>query len=330
MPSAARLRSALRPLVHRLRAKKDRTLHGGCAVLLYHRVADLITDPQQLAVSPSNFDAHLDLLKRKYKVLRVTEFDDHLLNGKRFPKNSVLLTFDDGYEDNHTIARPLLEKHGVEALFYIANGYIGSGREFWWDELERIFCLNPTLPDTFVFKKEDFHLSWSTLQERSAVYDRLLTELRKLSSTERDVILAELRVALHSTEARATHLPMTQAQLKEFARSRSVVIGAHSIGHCSLGYRTKSEQQAEIAGSQHALSTMLGQEIPYFSYPFGTGADFNAASIELARSNGYLHTAANYPGLAHKGSVRHAFPRFLVRDWHTDEFDREVHSFLNP
>ena len=42
-------------------------------VLLYHRVALLERDPQQLAVTPENFRAHLAWLRAHYPVLRFEE-----------------------------------------------------------------------------------------------------------------------------------------------------------------------------------------------------------------------------------------------------------------
>ena len=48
----------------------------------------------------------------------------------------MAITFDDGYADNLQVAAPLLAERGLPATFFIVSGTIGSGREFWWDELE--------------------------------------------------------------------------------------------------------------------------------------------------------------------------------------------------
>jgi peptidoglycan/xylan/chitin deacetylase (PgdA/CDA1 family) len=302
-------------------------------VLLYHRVIDLPTDPQQLAVNPAHFDAHLAMLKQRYHVLTVEEFDHHLLGRKRFPKGAVLLTFDDGYADNHHVARPLLEKHGLQALFYISSGYIGSGREYWWDELERLFLLDRELPATFSYARGGVSLSWSADGEATSVhgqraYDHLLAVLRTLIAEDRDNILADLREQLNSPTARRTHLPMTGPELEAFVRSPSVVIGAHTMGHSSLGHLTEREQRVEILGSVHELGHLLSGGKRYFSYPFGTGADFNATTEKIAEEAGFAHVAANYPGFVHARSPRFKFPRFLVRDWDGPEFARRMDTFL--
>lgn len=334
MPSVRSWKDGLRPLVHRLRRVRDRALGGACAVLLYHRVVDIPTDPQRLAVKPAHFDAHLAVLKQRYRVLTVEEFDHHLLGRKRFPKGAVLLTFDDGYADNHHAARPLLEKHGMQALFYIASGYIGSGREYWWDELERLLLVNEQLPKELDFAMNGLRIRWSAMdgdvarQARIAYEDRSAV-LRAMPSAVRDAILAELRAHLGSRVHRGTHLPMTVQELEAFASSRAVVIGAHTQWHPSLAQVDPAEQEAEIHGSKRDLEAMLGRPVRYFSYPFGTGADFNRTTERIAREAGFLHTAANYPGFVHARSPVHHFPRFLVRDWDGPEFAQRMDTFLH-
>ena len=108
MPFANKLKDRLRPVVRRVRTGANTTLYGNCSVLLYHRVIKLESDPQQLSVDPDKFNDHLVFLKKNYNVLSVQQFDRHLIDQTKFPENAVLLTFDDGYADNHHYALPLL------------------------------------------------------------------------------------------------------------------------------------------------------------------------------------------------------------------------------
>jgi peptidoglycan/xylan/chitin deacetylase (PgdA/CDA1 family) len=333
MPSAADLKRALRPMAHRLRQRGDALLGGNCIVLLYHRVIDLATDPQQLAVAPARFDAQLAWLKANCQVLTADEFDAILLSGKRFPRNSALITFDDGYADNHQLARPILERHALQGLFYIASGYIGAGREYWWDELERLLMVNPNLPKTLEFDGLEGELNWrydhppnaSDMRER---YGFLIATLRILSSEARDAILSEARLRLNSPEPRSTHLPMTRDELRAFASSPSVAIGAHTVGHCALSSRDEDGQRSEIIGSKLALEKLLDRRIERFAYPFGTGAEFNAVSMRICEQAGFLHAAANMTGIVHKRSPRFAFPRVIARDWEAAEFARRLRPFM--
>lgn len=134
-------------------------------ILLYHRVAELETDPQMLAVSPENFSKHMKFLKKNYDVLR---FED---DWEKVKSPSVVVTFDDGYVDNLINAKPILEQYDVSATIFVATGNIGNNKEFWWDDVERIILLNDHLPDTFT-------LCW---KQKQLVFD-FSSEIKKYDS----------------------------------------------------------------------------------------------------------------------------------------------------
>lgn len=332
MPSVRDLKRDVRDAASRLRMRREALLGGDCLVLLYHRVADLTTDPQQLAVSPARFDAQLAWLKRHRRMLTPDEFDAHLAGRKRFPRRSALITFDDGYADNHTHARPIMEQHGVQGIFYISAGYIGSGREYWWDELERLLLLNDALPTELSLERHGVRVSWKVdgVPDAEAMrphYEALLVSLRALPSAKRDELLQELRGLVHSTEARTTHLPMSETELKSFATSPAMAIGAHTLLHCSLAAQSPEEQRHEIVGSKQRLEEMLGRMVDRFAYPFGTVHDYDAESIRICEEAGFRHAAANRSGIVHKGSPRYAFPRVLVRDWSPSELAAQLRKY---
>jgi peptidoglycan/xylan/chitin deacetylase (PgdA/CDA1 family) len=45
----------------------------------------------------------------------------------------VFITFDDGYIDNYRLAFPILEKHGVQDVFFLPTAFVGTGLLPWWD-----------------------------------------------------------------------------------------------------------------------------------------------------------------------------------------------------
>jgi peptidoglycan/xylan/chitin deacetylase (PgdA/CDA1 family) len=49
---------------------------------------------------------------------------------KENPAGHIIITFDDGYEDNFTFARPVLAAHGIKATFFVLPDYIG-GENTW-------------------------------------------------------------------------------------------------------------------------------------------------------------------------------------------------------
>lgn len=324
------IKSALRPHFHRIVRRGNTMYHGGCAVLLYHRVTQLKNDPQLLAVEPENFRAHLKVLREKYNVLSSEEFTFIFTSGKRFPKGSVLLTFDDGYADNYYEARPILESMEMQALFYVSTGFIANQREYWWDELERILLLNFNPDLEFAETLEGVQINCNGRERHTliAAYSMLCDQLKRMTTTRREHIMQVLRDSFFSAETRSSHRPMSILELREFAKSSSVSLGAHTEFHASLGYLNIEEQQREIEKSIQDLTDWVGIRPSYFSYPFGTGADFNEESQELCQQLGFQHAAANFPGLVNQTSLRFAFPRFLIRNWDISEFESRMRSFF--
>ncbi|WP_319202529.1 polysaccharide deacetylase family protein [uncultured Ilyobacter sp.] len=94
-------------------------------ILMYHRV---IKDESEKGihgtyVTVDQFDEHMNILKdRGYETV---VFEDLLKNKfkQRFDKNKkqIMITFDDGYEDNYNYAFPILKKYGFKAVVYLVS-----------------------------------------------------------------------------------------------------------------------------------------------------------------------------------------------------------------
>ena len=92
---------------------------------MYHRVSKPQNSDAHLCVSPANFERHLQYLTRNFNLISLDELSKYL-EIRAYPKrDSVMLTFDDGWEDNYTNAFPLLKKYKAPALIFLATGFIG-------------------------------------------------------------------------------------------------------------------------------------------------------------------------------------------------------------
>ena len=89
-------------------------------VLMYHMISEHLPKNQskfnRLRVTPKEFEKQLIWLKQNgFKSFTLSE----LVQLENIPEKSVVLTFDDGYEDNFTNAFPLLQKYDFKATIYI-------------------------------------------------------------------------------------------------------------------------------------------------------------------------------------------------------------------
>ena len=105
-------------------------------ILLYHRVAEAGRDPHLLCVSPDNFRAQIKFLKENYKIIPLVKLVHDIRAGK-VQRNSIVITFDDGYADNLYNALPVLEEYNAPATVFLVASYIDSNRPFYWDLPDR-------------------------------------------------------------------------------------------------------------------------------------------------------------------------------------------------
>lgn len=197
--------------------------------------------------------------------------------------------------------------------------------------MERIILNTSDLPSIFTGADLDNNLKMPTSTEDD-LWQFYLYMLRRLKGF--DVPEREKWISLLSTwarvgeEGRETQLAMTDKQVRCLAASRLVTIGAHSKTHTSLSILPLTRQEEEIFGSKKMLGELTGREILVFSYPFGSKHDYTLESRDLCKKAGYIKTAANIPGQAHRWTDPHQIPRHLVRNWSVDIFARQVKEFM--
>lgn len=91
-------------------------------ILMYHSINDQPIGVADLSVRVKDFEAQMKYLADNgYTVIGF----DQLKNGGQYEK-PIILTFDDGYEDNYTNAYPVLKKYHLKATFFIISDAINS------------------------------------------------------------------------------------------------------------------------------------------------------------------------------------------------------------
>ena len=112
-------------------------------ILMYHEVSEVTerrkktrsTNPAY-ALSIKQFHNQMNYLhKNGYQTLSLNE----LLNNKTPAyQRSLIITFDDGWANNHTNAFPILREHGLSATIFIITGFIGQSDYLDWNQLREM------------------------------------------------------------------------------------------------------------------------------------------------------------------------------------------------
>jgi peptidoglycan/xylan/chitin deacetylase (PgdA/CDA1 family) len=95
-------------------------------ILNYHTITDT-PEPgiADFAVRPRDLARHLDLIvSHRCTALTISQLAGLLDGGDPLPPRPVVLTFDDGFEDNLTVAAPLLRARRLPATVFVATGLL--------------------------------------------------------------------------------------------------------------------------------------------------------------------------------------------------------------
>jgi peptidoglycan/xylan/chitin deacetylase (PgdA/CDA1 family) len=103
----------------------------GIPVLMYHKIDEYQKD--MLTMTTEDFEKQLQYLQElQYQSITINELIGFLENKTTLPQNPVLITFDDGYVNNLTLAYPLLKKYQMKATIFLPTAYLG-GMSSWYD-----------------------------------------------------------------------------------------------------------------------------------------------------------------------------------------------------
>ena len=101
--------------------------------LMYHSID---SEKNKGGIFVDEFEEHIKWIKDK-KTFKMEE-----LKGLdyKLPKNSILITFDDGYKNNYTLAFPILKKYNMKATIFLNTKFIEKDEAYLnWDEIREMY-----------------------------------------------------------------------------------------------------------------------------------------------------------------------------------------------
>ncbi len=111
-------------------------------ILVYHSVRPYFAGEsnsiKKYDVDPNNFKLQLQYLKSHgYTAVSFDKLVKYF-DGVPLPKKPVIISFDDGWENQFTNAFPILKDEKITATFYIYTNAIGKKNYFSWEQVQEL------------------------------------------------------------------------------------------------------------------------------------------------------------------------------------------------
>ncbi len=107
-------------------------------ILNYHKIDNMNIS---LSVLPEDFDRQMAYLKENgYHTINTDQLYNYMVNGEALPENPILITFDDGYEDNYQHAYPILKKYGFTGTIFVITDFVNNNQPNYltWDQIKEM------------------------------------------------------------------------------------------------------------------------------------------------------------------------------------------------
>jgi peptidoglycan/xylan/chitin deacetylase (PgdA/CDA1 family) len=255
-------------------------------VLAYHRIIDYQRPDfadylPVVSATPAMFEQQMAFVRDHFHVISLDDLHRALTAGAPLPDNPLLITFDDGYLDNYTNAYPILKRFGFPAVIFLATSRMDDPTPLWWDAVARYFHHTPRTEAKLPLVGEV-----ALGDDRRALLDRLLGELKTLPEADKQAAVEQVRAALAVTDPDDAPLFMSWDQVREVV-SNGVDCQAHTVTHPIMTRISVDEQHRQLERSRAHIMEQTGKDVAAFAYPNGTHADYAPETMRLLQDTSY-------------------------------------------
>jgi len=259
-------------------------------VLNYHRIS-YADDPEfnlfrpVLSATPQGFDEQIAYCTQHHNFITNEQLVGWLGGEQDLPDHPAMITFDDGYRDNYEHAFPVLKKHGVSAIIFLATDYIENSIPFFWDLAA--YCFSQTdltraeLPGVGT-------QTWSDAASREQVMKSWIELLKALDDDEKSEWVSQLPDILNVEVHADTFAGVTMSweQVRELV-ANGIEMGAHTASHPILTRIPLGQVRSELSESKRIIEEKTGTSVTALAYPNGGSADFNSEVVNIVKEVGF-------------------------------------------
>lgn len=295
------------------------------SVFYFHRVLER---PDPLLPSEPDarmFDQILRWIGAQFTVLDPLDACERLVAGT-LPARPAVISFDDGYMDNHDVALPLLRKHQMPAVFFIATGFLEGGAMFNDRVIEAIrnarsdSIAMPTLSESLPSR-----LALGSDAERRAAIGQILRAIKHFEPGLRDEHVRKLEASVGYRQALGSMMTPKQVQALHASGMR---VGGHTRTHPILCATSDAQAEEEIVGSLEDLTAITGERPSLFAYPNGKrGSDYDDRHVRILEHARCAFAFSTRAGAAHRATPPLEIPRFTP--WNRTSIRFGVHALKN-
>jgi peptidoglycan/xylan/chitin deacetylase (PgdA/CDA1 family) len=249
--------------------------------------------PGIMGKTPSEFDRQIKLYKTISNVISPKQLNSAVNNNELPLENSLIITFDDGLKEQYIHALPILERHGVSALFFINTRTLV---EPYILPVHKTHILRSMIGSDALIRhlKESFETShnikctmenFSSQGQQHYKYDTKADAALKyllnfvLSNEEMEDFMNSVFNHYFCDQEELFHKQLYMNREEVAFLCKKEMVGSHSHDHLSIGTLNPDRRVYQIQESVEIFNNLFNYQPAAFSYPYGS----KEASFELGK-----------------------------------------------
>lgn len=255
------------------------------------------------------------LLSAEYHVISMSDFIAARSKKLTLPANSVVLTFDDGFESNFKLAYPILQRFKLPATIFVTTGFLDGADMLWFQRIDLAFGRTCKESLTWKINERKLRLFLRTREERQNSLVELMPELKLLPDADLLGEVNRIERALGVDPPRLADLPapmrpLTWANANEMIAGGLIEIGGHTHTHPILSRCESFSMQAEITTCRDRIRAETGVAPVSFAYPNGGQEDYTGETVRMVKAAGFKSACTTISGRIDADSSLFHLPRY--------------------
>ncbi|MBR1155812.1 polysaccharide deacetylase family protein [Bradyrhizobium sp. JYMT SZCCT0428] len=281
---------------------------GRAAIISFHEIQREFRCELATGTSVSLFEHSLRWLRREgWEIVSLEECLDRVSRDDRSRRYAVL-TFDDAYRDNVSVALPILERHNAPFMMYVPTGAPTRTLESWWLGLRELIRSRDDV--TVDAMETRFHCP--DVQAKVSALARATQWVHE--DYHRAAMLAPtFRKAGISLSALNDAYFLDEREIQALSHHPLASIGGHTTSHPALKNLDSASARAEMADNRNYLQNLTQRPVRHFAYPYGNPKASGPREEQLCSAVGFLTGVTTRPGPLDNLPLNYfALPRVFV------------------
>jgi peptidoglycan/xylan/chitin deacetylase (PgdA/CDA1 family) len=252
-------------------------------------------------------------LARDGHALSMAEVLAYCESGGPFPPRAFAMTFDDGFENNLSVAAPIMADHDVPGMIYITSGFIDENGMSWIDRIELAVEEASAQELVVDWAPHPFRLHdpASRIDFLKAVRRHVKNSPEVSPNAFADALCARLGKSGRLSSNDPLDLKLNWDQVRD-AEGGLITFGGHSHTHPILSFLSPSQLACELDVSLGLMREKSGIGPAHYSYPEGLPHCFSDDVIAQLKTRGVRCCPTAIDGVNSPGTDPFLLRRVMV------------------